>query len=187
MRQSCFFMPRCVAVALLLSGCADLSGPNLTRGPAVCRESAAEPAPSAAALADSLLVIIPDAALTAEQAARVDGLRSRPWAARIEIARIADDAAELLQPGREFMVGVSPTRSFPLQGQRFSPFSSYLYWSGRVTGEFGEASLAFDHNGVYGGLTSIPRDGAGTTYGIEPIGGGLHAVTCVDGSKVPTD
>ena len=175
------------ALALGVGACADLSGPSLTAGPPVCREPASVPAPPAAALADSLLVIIPEAVLTAEQAARVADIRSRPWAARVEIARIADDAAQLLQPGREFMVGVSATRSLAMQGEHISPSANYIYWSGRVTGEFGESSLLFNHMGVYGGVTSIPGSGPGVTYGIEPIGDGLHGVVCVDGSRIPAD
>jgi hypothetical protein len=188
MTPASFRLPRAVLALSVASALAGCDTPVIVEreGPAVCREPFSPQ--GAAPLADSLLVIVETPTLTAEQERRLSLARAQETAGRVLVARLTEPAEPLLQPGREFVLSVSPARAFVLVGQQLSSGSGYVGWHGRIAGEIGEAGWVLTHEGITGGLQSIPTDGTvPSLYSIHPLGGGLHAVICLDPSKFGPD
>jgi hypothetical protein len=174
----------CASLSLGACCCGVVDTPTEQTGPAVCREP--ETAAAVAPMADSLLVIVSSPALDTAQTRRLNQARSERTAGRVEVARLSPAAQQLVQPGREFVVSVSATRSFAITDVRLVPNTSS--YTARVNGNAGEASFMPTGEGIMGGLHSLPGGGAvSTQYAIHPIGGGLHVVVCVDPSKFPPD
>lgn len=172
--------------SLALGSCCCGGVDSVDSGPAVCREPAAFAA--VPALADSLLVIVPSPALDTAQERRLNLARAEPTAARVDVGRIAANAMEMLQPGRQVVISVSAARSFAVMGQTYSEGLGSSSWMGRIQGENGEVTLVHTFDGITGGLQTAPTDGSTwSVYSFYPIGGGLHAVICVDPSKFPPD
>lgn len=177
-----------VACASLSLGacCCGVTDSRQQTGPAVCRE----PATFAAvpALADSLLVIVPSPALDTAQERRLNLARAPVTAARVDVARLAANAQALLQPGKQVVVNVSAARSFAVTGLQFEERLQAHSYFGRIEGEPGEVNLVLTAEGITGGLQTTPGAASvSSTYSIHPIGGGLHAVVCIDPSKFPPD
>jgi len=61
---------------------------------------------------------------------------------------------------------------------------SDVSWSGLIQGEFGRVTLVLTTKGLTGTLQSL-RNYA--SYKVEPIGGGLQAIACIDSSQYPPD
>ena len=155
-------------------------------GPAVCRE----PATFAAvpALADSLLVMVPSPVLDTAQERRLNLARATQTAARVDVARLAANANEMLQPGRQVVISVSAARSFAVTALTYTEGMGSRSWTGRIEGEHGDAILVHTFEGITGGLQTTPGAGnVSSTYEFHPIGGGLHAVTCVDPTRFGPD
>lgn len=180
---------RAAAVAcasLALGACCCGVVDTVESGPAVCRE----PATFAAvpALADSLLVIVPSPALDTAQERRLNLARAQSTAARVDVARLAANAQQMLQPGRQVVISVSAARSFAITGQSYNEGLGSRSWTGRIEGEPGQVTLVHTFEGITGGLQTTPTDGSQwSVYEFHPIGGGLHAVTCVDPTKFGPD
>lgn len=139
-------------------------------------------------LPDSLLVIEQTPTLTAEQEQRLALARAQPAAGGVVVARLADRPEPMLGLGRSFVFSVSITRSFVLYGQELYTGPNSVSWYGWVVGDRGEATLTLTREGITGMLLSIPRDGSTPTrYSFRPLGGGLHAVICIDPSKLRAD
>ena len=151
-------------------------------GPAVCRPPFVTPAPVTAA--DPLFTLLDAPVLSAEQERVLASARSSIVAAEVRVGRLADDARALLTGGRPILFTVSPSRSFSVSPVRVDSVSGPLSWSGQINGDVGEAYLLLGGEGVMGSLQSISTR---ETYEFRPIGGGLHAITCVDPSKYPPD
>lgn len=176
----------CASLSLGACCCGVTDSQQQQTGPAVCRE----PATFAAvpALADSLLVIVPSPALDTAQERRLNLARAQPTAARVDVARLAAGARTLLQPGRQVVVSVSAARSFAVTGLQFEERVQAHSYVGRIDGEPGDVNLVLTAEGITGGLQTTP--GAASvvsTYAVHPIGGGLHAVICIDPSKFLPD
>jgi hypothetical protein len=150
--------------------------------PAVCRAPATTTAPIAAA--DPLFVLLDAPALTEDQARRLVLARATRTAAEVHVARLAENAGSLLQPGRQMIFNVSPTRMFSVEGLKADTGASYVSFHGRLNGELGEVTLVRNGEGITGGLQSVSTQ---ETYEFHPIGGGLHAVTCVDPTRFGPD
>lgn len=144
--------------------------------------------PGVPPLADSLLVVDPTPTLTPEQEQRFALARAHPAAGSVVVARLAGRPEPMLGLGRSFVFSVSITRSFVLYGQELYTGPSSVSWYGWVVGDRGEATLTLTREGITGMLLSIPPDGSvPTRYSFRPLGGGLHAVICIDPSKLGGD
>ncbi|HEV3049698.1 MAG TPA: hypothetical protein VGX50_05280, partial [Longimicrobium sp.] len=136
-------------------------------------------------LPDSLLVIERLPALTAEQAQRLAEARAQPAAGSVVVARLAETPEPMLGLGRAFVFSVSVTRSFVLVGMERRAGQNSLSWYGWIADDNGEATLSLTSEGITGVLLSIPKDRSEPTrYWFRPLGGGLHAVICIDPSKL---
>lgn len=139
-------------------------------------------------LPDSLLVIERLPALSPEQQQRLAAARAQPAAGTVVVARLAERPEPMLGLGRAFVFSVSVTRSFVLVGMERRAGQNGLSWYGWIADDNGEATLNLTSEGITGILLSIPRDRSEPTrYWVRPLGGGLHAVTCVDPSKLNTN
>ena len=171
----------------LIAGCAvfaacgnDVVGERAT--PAICRAPAVITATSAGAPA--LFTLEDSAQLTSGQEHYLGSVRANPASAEVHLARLAPDAAALLQPGDTVLLTVSPTRSFSAIGSRVTPSGS---WEGRIENEFGSALLVLHEGDLTGTLQSVPNGGPISTFAFRPLGGGMHALVCLDASKFPPD
>jgi len=123
--------------------------------------------------------------LSAEQERRLSDIRARPTTADVHLARLSPAADSLLQPETAIALTVSPGRSAIVRGEtvtRRGP--SDVSWSGLIQGEFGRVTLVLTTKGLTGTLQSL-RNYA--SYKVEPIGGGLQAIACIDSSQYPPD
>lgn len=175
-----------LAAVSALAGCGDGLLPPEERA-AVCAEPSEYVAPPAVP-ADSLFVLLPEPALTAEQEGYLGSIRSQPTTARIHVARLVEGVEAVLQADRPVTLNVSPTRSFVAvrvdAGRRDADVFS---WQGRISGEYGTATLVLTGKGMTGVLQSLPAGAPSAVYSIHPIGGGLQAIVCVDAGKAPPD
>jgi|GEM_PF-3472712 len=185
--------PRILHTVLTLSAAASLAGCSedligTRREQAECLEPF-RVQPEVAALADSLLVVaLNTPALTAEQEQRLKVERETPTAGRVLVARVAQTPVPMLQPGREFVLTVSPSRSFLIVGQQLTGGPEAYSFVGRIAGENGTLRLVLSGQGIHGSLYSMPADGLqAVPYSIQPLGGGLHAITCLDPRKFLPD
>jgi hypothetical protein len=173
------------AAAATLSACGDPTLSDYKPSP-VCGDAFAEQ--RVTPLRDSLLVIETLPELTAEQEQRLAAARAQPAAGTVVVARLAEAPEPMLGLGREFVFSVSVSRSFVLMGMERRAGPGGLSWYGWIAGDNGEATLNLTSEGITGVLLSIPKDRSEPTrYWFHPLGGGLHAVTCVDPSKLSED
>lgn len=173
------------AAAAALSACGE---PTLSeRKPVpVCGEVFAEK--RVTPLRDSLLVVEKLPALTAQQQQRLAEARAQPAAGTVVVARLAETPEPMLGLGRAFVFSVSVSRSFVLVGMERRASQTSLSWYGWIADDNGEATLNLTSEGITGVVLSIPKDRSEPTrYWFSPLGGGLHAVTCVDPSKLSKD
>lgn len=167
-----------------LSGCSAGLLPPEERA-AVCPEPSGYVAPPAVP-ADSLFVLLQEPALTAEQQGFLAAIRSQPTTARVHLARLVEGVESILQADRPVALNVSPTRSFvAVRTDAGTRDAGVLSWHGSISGEYGTANLVLTGKGMTGVLQSLPAGAPSVVYSIQPIGGGLQALVCVDASKVP--
>lgn len=139
-------------------------------------------------VADSLLVIEQTPTLTAEQQQRLAAARAQPAAGQVVVARLAEQPAPMLNLGHPFVLSVSLTRNFVLVGKELRAGNNSLSWYGWIADDNGEATLTLTPEGITGVVLSIPRDRSEPTrYWFQPLGGGLHVITCIDPSKLNAD
>lgn len=175
-----------LSTIVALDGCSDGLLPPKER-PAVCPEPSGYVAPPAVP-ADSLFVLLHEPALTAEQAWYLSNIRSQPATARIHLARLVEGVETILQADRPVMLNLSPTRAFvAVRTDADQPEAGVFVWNGRISGEYGTATLLLSSTGITGTLQSVPPDAPSVLYAIRPIGGGVQAIVCVDQSKFPPD
>ena len=174
-----------LAAAAALASCSD---PVLTqpKPPPVCRDVFSQE--GVVPLADSLLVLEPLPTLSPEQEQRLSLARAQPAAGLVVVARLAERPEPMLELGHAFVFSVSIGRSFVLVGQELYVRRNSVSWYGRIVDDNGEATLVLTPEGITGMLLSVPRDrSAPTRYSFHPLGGGLHAVVCIDPSKLGAD
>ncbi|HEX8693853.1 MAG TPA: M12 family metallo-peptidase [Longimicrobium sp.] len=143
----------------------------------------ASPSMSAAAVQENFLTHAPDAALNAAQRNQLATIRGRAGTAEVHLARIAAAPGRLLQQGAVLRIGLAPGLQVDAVGENVVQRSaSDISWSGPVRGGNGWAQMVF----MDGGLTATVTVGF-TTYSIEPLGNGLHAVSRIDQSALPPE
>jgi hypothetical protein len=180
-----FRMAPALAAAAAFSACSE---PTIgeRNPPPVCGETFA--LGGVAPLADSLLVIEQTPTLSAEQAQRLAEARAQPAAGQVVVARLAGVPERMLELGHSFVFSVSLTRSYVLVGMERRMGRDGLSWYGHIANDRGEAILLLTPEGITGRLLSIPPDRSEPVrYSFHPLGGGLHAVICIDPSKLNQD
>lgn len=175
MRRNCLLL---VAAALSTACGVEIGGPET---PAVCTVPASLTAPSPAAPA--LFILDDSAPLTSEQQSRLADFRALPASAEVHIARLADNALDLLQVNDTLLLTMSPTRSFNAIGTNAQPNNAWWSWQGQIPGQAGTVTLVLSSADVMGTLWHRPASGSGASFSFWPLGGGLHALICNDESK----
>jgi hypothetical protein len=170
------------AAAAALSACGEPTLSDYKPSP-VCGDAFSEE--RVTPLPDSLLVVERLPALTAEQEQRLAAAKAQPAAGTVVVARLAETPEPMLGLGRAFVFSVSVSRSFVLVGMERRAGQNSLSWYGWIADDNGEATLNLTSEGITGVLLSIPKDRSEPTrYWFRPLGGGLHAVICIDPSKL---
>jgi hypothetical protein len=138
---------------------------------------------NAAAAQEDLLSLVPETALDAVQRGRLATVRGRSHVAEVRLARIAAAPGRMLRQGAAVRLPVAPGVQIVAVGERVTPRSADdISWAGPVRGTEGWVQMVF----ADGGVTATVRVG-NTTYGIEPLGGGLHAISRIDQSGYPSE
>ena len=177
-----------VTLASPLAACHESVLPTETETPAVCPEATSTAVAAPADSAAPLFALLAAPTLTADQEQRVAAIRSRRTTARVEIARFLDDPLPLLRSSQKITFNVSAAQSFTAVEKRLNVRApDDISWSGSLVGNYGEVFLVLTSDRLVGSLQSIPIEGAAAVYSFEPIGDRLHAIVCVDTSKLPPD
>jgi peptidyl-Asp metalloendopeptidase len=138
---------------------------------------------SAAAGQQDLLTIIPPQALDHAQQGRLAAIRGRGSSAEVHLARIAGAPGQMLRPASVVRLGVAPGVQVVADGERVQQRAADdISWSGPTRGSYGWVQAVL----MNGELTATVTVGT-TQYAIEPIGGGLHAVTRIDQNGFPQE
>ncbi|HEX7243474.1 MAG TPA: M12 family metallo-peptidase [Longimicrobiaceae bacterium] len=156
-------------------------------GLAACQSDGPTPtgAPlSAAAGQEDLLTLLPAPALNNAQKALLSTIRGRPSTSEVNVGRLASVAARLLhQGGGAVRLSLAPGRQVVAQGAQVEERGQNdISWSGPLQGEEGTLQLVLSNEGMTGNIRTET-----TLFHIEPLGGGLHAVSRVDMSKLPPE
>jgi hypothetical protein len=134
---------------------------------------------------DPLFTLLEAPVLTAEQEQLLEVARSERTAAKVHVARLSANATELLQPGREIRLAVSPTRTFSVFGVSLhTAVPDHVFFTGRINGPQGDVYLVLSALGATGTLQSVSTR---EVYAFRPLSAGLHAITCIDSSKYGLD
>lgn len=145
----------------------------------------ASPAMSAAQAQENLLTIVPEPALSHAQAGLLATIRGRATNADVHVARIASAPGRLLQQGGAVRLAVAPGVQVVANGERVTQRGADdISWAGPVNGsrEQGWVQMVMMNGGVTA-TVNVGRD----IYSIEPLGGGLHAVSRIDQSAYPPE
>lgn len=169
-----------LSLAAALSACGE--SPVAREEAAVCNEPFMVEVPIAG---DPLFTLLDAPVLTAEQEQFLAAARSEQAAAKVHVARLAANAAELLQPGREIRLTVSPTRTFSVSGVSLDNAGpDRLFFTGRINGPQGYVNLILSDLSITGSLQAVSTR---EVYAFRPMGAGLHIITCIDPSKYGLD
>jgi hypothetical protein len=169
-----------LALAAALSACSE--NPVAREEPAVCNEPLMVDVPITGGL---LFTLLEAPVLTAEQEQLLAVARSDRAAATVRVARLAENAMEVLQPGHEVRLTVSPTRTFSVFGVSLHTAApENVFFIGRINGPQGDVHLILSPLGVTGTLQAVSTR---EVYSFRPLGAGLHAITCIDPSKYGLD
>ena len=132
---------------------------------------------------ENLLTLVPQPALNATQRDRLAAIRGRSSTAEVHVARMAAAPGRVLQQGGAIRVAVAPGVQVVAVGERVEHRAAEdISWAGPVRGGEGWVQMVF----MEGGVTATVRVG-NTSYAVEPIGGGLHAVSRIDQSGFPQE
>ncbi|HLL83099.1 MAG TPA: M12 family metallo-peptidase [Longimicrobium sp.] len=160
-----------LAASLGLAAC---QGDNLTPSASQSMSATAQ---------ENLLTLAPDAALNAAQRDRLAAVRGRASSAEVHVARMGAAAGRMLQQGGVIRVAVAPGVNVVAVGERVEHRAANdISWGGPVRGGHGWMQVVF----MEGGVTATVTVGK-TTYAVEPIGDGLHAVSRIDQSGFPQE
>ncbi|HEX8211489.1 MAG TPA: M12 family metallo-peptidase [Longimicrobium sp.] len=136
-----------------------------------------------AAAQENLLTLVSQPALNAGQRDRLASIRGRSSTAEVHVARMASAPGRMLQQGGAVRVAVAPGVQVVAVGERVvNRAADDISWAGPVRGAEGWVQMVF----MDGGVTATVRVG-NTSYAVEPIGGGLHAVSRIDQSGFPQE
>jgi hypothetical protein len=166
-------------IALVLAACIGL---------AACRSDdvtpPAAPSTSAAAAQEHFLSVVPEQALSHAQSSLLAGIKDRSTTAEVHLARISGTRGRSLEQGGVLHIGVAPGVQVTAVGEKVTRRSAEdVSWAGPVRGGKGWVQMVY----ADGGVNATIRLGEGTVYSIEPLGGGLHAVTRIDQHGYPSE
>jgi hypothetical protein len=132
---------------------------------------------------ENLLTLVSKPALSRSQGDRLASIQARPGAAEVHLARSATDPGRLLRQGAAVRIAVAPGVQVVATGERVAQRApDDISWAGPLQGGEGWVQAVF----MEGGVTATVRVG-GTTYSIEPLGNGLHAVSRIDQNALPPE
>lgn len=156
-------------------------------GLAACQGDDASPSASnsmnAAAVQETFLTVVPEPALNSAQRNLLATIRGRAGTAEVHLARVAAAPGQLMRQGAALRIGVAPGVSVVAVGERVQQRAADdISWGGTVRGGDGWVQMVF----MEGGITATVTVGR-TTYSIESLGGGLHAVSRIDQSGLPPE
>lgn len=169
-----------LSLAAALSACGE--SPLAREEAAVCNEPFMIEMPIAG---DPLFTLLDAPVLTAEQEQFLAAARAEQATAKVHVARLSANATELLQPGREISLAVSPTRTFSVAGvSAHGGTQDRVFFTGRINGLDGDVYMVLSSLGVTGSLRTVSTR---EIYSFRPLGAGLHAISCIDSSKYGLD
>jgi peptidyl-Asp metalloendopeptidase len=165
-------LPLILAASLTLAACQ--SGDDITPG---------DTSMSAAAAQQSLFTLVPEQALDNVQQGRLATIRGRASTASVHLARVASAPGQLMRQGSVLRVPVAPGVQVVAVGERVQQRAANdISWYGPVQGTHGSVQLVLGEGGVVGTVT------VGTAqYSIEPLGGGVHAVSLINQNGFPSE
>jgi peptidyl-Asp metalloendopeptidase len=132
---------------------------------------------------ENLLTLVPQQALDNAQQARLASISGRASTAEVHLARIAGAPGQLLRQGSALRLAVAPGVQVVALGERVQQRgASDISWAGPVQGTDGWVQMVLGPDGVVATVT-VGR----AQYSIEPLGGGLHAVSRIDQSGFPSE
>lgn len=144
--------------------------------------SASAPANDASAQ-ENLLTLVPEPALAGTQRDLLATIRGRSSTAEVHLARIAAAPGRMLRQGGAVRIAVAPGVHVIAVGERVQQRAADdVSWAGPVRGDEGWVQMVL----MDGGVTATVTVG-NATYGIEPLGGGLHAVSRIDQAGFPDE
>ena len=136
-----------------------------------------------AAVQENLLTIVPEPALTGRQQELLATIRGRASTAEVHLARIAAAPGRMLAQGAAVRIGVAPGVQVVALGERVQRRAADdVSWAGPVQGTDGWVQMVF----MDGGVNATVRIGF-TSYSVEPLGNGLHAVSRIDQNGFPPE
>ncbi|HEY0015243.1 MAG TPA: M12 family metallo-peptidase [Longimicrobium sp.] len=138
---------------------------------------------SAAEVQQNLLTLVPEQALNGVQQSRLATIRGRASSAEVHLARIATAPGQLMRQGSVLRLGVAPGVQVVAAGERVQQRAADdISWAGPVRGSYGWVQMVLGEEGV----TATVTVGL-TSYSIEPLGDGLHAVSRIDQNGFPSE
>jgi peptidyl-Asp metalloendopeptidase len=146
-------------------------------------DPSATTAMNAAAGQQDLLTLVPGQALNAVQQGRLATIRGRASTAEVHLARIAAAPGQMMKQGSVLRIPVAPGVQVVATGERVEQRAANdISWSGPVRGAHGLVQAVLDGEGVTATVT-VGRE----SYSIEPLGGGIHAVSRLDQNGFPPE
>lgn len=172
------------ALALASCGPGGQAAPTEPEAPAMCAQPAANRTNPPVSPGQSLFALIDEPQLTADQKDLLAFIRAEPTAAEVRFAVLVDSALSRLEKDSTLVFPVAPGLRFAAVGQyvrRQAPDSAY--WQGPAIGEDGQINVRLSGDEVVGSVQAFLPPGPPLMYSFKPLGGGLHAVVCIDPSK----
>ncbi len=155
-------------------------------GLAACQGDNVAPAASTAetpAVQENLLTLVPEQSLSSAQQGRLAAISNRPFSERVHVARMASSPAQLLRQGSLLRLAVAPGVNVVAAGERVQQRGpNDVSWGGPVQGTHGWVQMVLGTDGIMGTVTV-----GLTSYRIEPLGNGLHAVSRIDQNGFPPE
>jgi hypothetical protein len=160
-----------LAASLTLAACQDNLDPSTST------------AMNPAEVQENLLTLAPQARLNEAQESRLSAIRGRAGSVGSQVGRLSGTPAQLLKQGSALRLAVEPGLQVVAVGERVQRRADTdISWAGPVQGTHGWVQMVLGEDGVTGTVT-IGTQG----YSIEPLGGGLHAISRIDQNKMPPE
>jgi hypothetical protein len=156
-------------------------------GLAACQGDDSNPStpasPGPGSVQENFLTHVPQAQLDAGQQGRLESIRNRAGTDEVYTARAAKAPTQLLQRGAAIRMSIAPGVQLVAVGENMQERSADdVSWSGPVQGGEGWVQMVV-MNGTVTATVTLGR----TTYSIEPLGNGLHAVSKIDQNDLPSE
>jgi hypothetical protein len=143
----------------------------------------AAPAENPVAAQENLLTLVPQPSLNTAQEGRLSAIRGRRTTDGVHTARMASAPGQLLRAGSLLRLAVAPGVNVVAAGQQVQQRGANdVSWGGPVQGTHGWVQMVLSPEGLTGTITV-----GLTSYRIEPLGNGLHAVSKIDQNGFPPE